>query len=308
MKRFSASVDRVRRAVDDTFALVLVPATLAALPWSVAFPILRTLANNSSSFRPEADVAWNVAREHVRHPAESAWKSNYRLTRWIERVDTYLALTRSTSWWGRHVDVSGAWPQPDRPCLFLTYHWGAGFWVFKLLREHGFDAYFVARRPQVADLGASRVALWYGRLRGWSLSRIGSLGPLYTGGSSERVRAVFAGGGCMVGMLDLPARNLQAAVRVTLLGEPAMLPAGLVDLAMRAQASVALFSCGFDPCTGRRRLSVECIESPSCMEEVLARYTRHLDERLRAAPECWMMWHEARAMFVDRQASAADVD
>ncbi|MEO7432548.1 MAG: hypothetical protein ABIR62_11050 [Dokdonella sp.] len=305
---FAALVDRTRRAAADTLGLIVMPALLALLPWAITFRLLRHLAVRTTSFRSEADAAWTVAREHVSHPAESAWKSNYRLTRWIERVDTYLALTRSTSWWNRHVDVSGSWPEPGRPFLFLTYHWGAGYWVFKLLKKQGFEAFFVARRPQVADLGASRIALWYGRLRGWILSRIGSLGPLYTGGSIELVREVFASGGCMVGMLDLPARNPQAAIRVTLLGEPVMLPAGLVDLAMRAQASVALFSCGFDPRNGRRQLSIKCIESPSGVEEVLTQYSRHLDERLRTAPECWMMWHEARAMFVEPKASSGEVD
>jgi hypothetical protein len=307
VKSFAVTLDRLRRGVADAFGLFVVPATLAALPWPIAFRLLRALSRRSTSFGVEADAAWNAARAYVEPATEARWKSNYKLTRWIERVDTYLTLLRSRAWWARHVDVCGEWPAKTEPCLFLTYHWGAGHWIWKFLQAEGLAAYFLARRPQVGDLGASRVALWYGRLRGWGLARIGSLGPLYTVGSVERMRGVFADGLNVVGMLDLPASDRQDARKVALIGEVARLPAGLVELARQVRTSVAIFSCGFDPHTGRRNLAIERMEASTIdVDEVLARYARHLDTRLRQASECWMMWHEAHAIFVERVDTPAD--
>ncbi len=301
VKGFIASaLDRARRAVLDAAGLFIVPAALSLLPWSITYRLLKQLAVRAPSFHAEAQVAWDVARAHLANPDERAWKMTYKLTRWIERVDTYLTLTRRTAWWLKRIDVVGEWPRADRPHLFLTYHWGAGNWVWKCLRANGFHAYFLARRPQVADLGASRVALWYGRLRSWEFSRIGSLGPLYTGGSTERMKQVFAGGSSLVGMLDLPSSaSHHEAKPVVLLGQAAALPSRLIDLAQASGATVGLFSCGFDHASGRRRLRVESLPDHASADLIMTRYAAHLDARLGEASACWMMWHEARAIFVD---------
>lgn len=291
--------DRVRRAVVDAVGLFVVPALLALLPWRITFRLLRHLAVRTRSFRTEADAAWSIARVFVEHPDERAFKATYKLTRWIERVDTYLTLWRSSRWWLARIDISGEWPERGKPCLFLTYHWGAGHWVWKCLDAAGFHAYFLARRPQVADMGMSRIALWYGRFRSWGFSRIGSLGPLFTGGSMDRMRHAFAHGKHVVGMLDLPPEGPRSARAAVLLGRQVMLPGRLIESWDETEIRFALIRCSFDPATGRRRLAIEALARTMRADEVFATYVKRLEECLRDAPALWMMWHEAPAIFID---------
>lgn len=295
---FGRQLDRLRRNLADLCGLFVLPFVAAALPWRLGYGLLGLLARRLATFRPEADAAWRVAHDYLPGADEHEWKRRYRLLRWVERADTYLTMIRSEAWWRRRIDVDGAWPAQGRACLLLTFHWGAGHWVWKCLRAHGLPAYFLARRPVVGDLGISRVALWYGALRAWGLSRIGGLGPLYTGGSSARIRAALAAGENVVGMLDLPAAAAQAPQAVDLLGCRARLPSRLVALANAEAAQVVVFSCGFDFASGRRRLGVEALPAELGEAAAVQRYADHLSARLREAPECWLMWHEAPAIFL----------
>ena len=289
---------RLRRNASDLIGLFVLPMLVAALPWPVGLALLRQVARCASTFRLEADAAWLVAREHAVASDEGDWKWRYRLIRWVERADTWLTLTRSTGWWRRHVDVTGDFPDADRGCLLLTFHWGAGNWVWKLLRERGIDAHFLARKPGASDLGMSRVALWYGRLRGWAFTHIGSLGPLYTGGSAVRIENAWQRGESVLAMLDLPVAATQPGCRVSVLGKPARLPSRLVQLAISHQVASVILSCGFDIVSGRRALRIEPASQSGDIEATLASYASHLDVCLRTQPEFWLMWHEAPTMFV----------
>ena len=269
----------------------------SVLPWSLGYALLKRLAQRSCDFVPEADAAWRGCCRVFEGVDEGDWKYRYRLLRWVERADTFLTLLRPGWWWLRQVDVDAQWPDPTRASLLLTHHWGAGHWIWRLLHARGLHAWFLARRPSVADLGAGRIALWYGALRGWGLRRIGSRGPLYTGGSAQRVRAAMAAGDSVVGMLDMPASAAQQPLPVMLLDRAAYLPSRLIDVARETCPNIAVFSCAFDFSNGRRHLRLRVLPDGLSSADVLAAYAQDLSARLADAPECWMMWHESGAIF-----------
>ncbi|MGA9342851.1 MAG: hypothetical protein WBV61_11060 [Rhodanobacteraceae bacterium] len=290
--------DRAKRNVVDLWALFALPVLIALLPWSLGFRILKQFARLEFVHRTSVENAWHVAQAHLPGVDETRWKRRFRLLRLVERVDTWLTLLRSARWWQTHTRIDGVWPPAQQPWVLLTYHWGAGWWVWMPLRAHGIHAHFVARRAQAVDLGASRVALAYGKLRNRALIRIGSLGPIFVGGGAERMIEALAANKSLVGMLDLPARAGQLAVRAPLLDGFVELPAGLARLAERNGIRVALFSCGLDFATGSRDLRIEPLPPGLPIDEVMARYVAHLDQRLREAPEAWQIWQEAGGMFV----------
>jgi lauroyl/myristoyl acyltransferase len=285
--------------MSDVVGLFLLPMLVAALPWTLGLRLLKWSARVSRTFRKEADAAWANAQVYAGISAEMEldWKWRYRLIRWVERADTWLTLTRSARWWRRRIHVIGDLPEESGGWLLLTFHWGAGNWIWKVLRERGIAAHFLARRPGVSDLGNSRVALWYAQLRGWAFARIGGLGPLYTGGSVGRVEAAWRSGESVVAMLDLPAGAVGLPSIVPLLGREAQLPSRLPQLAVAAHAPVCIFSCGLDLRSGRRTLRIESLARGSDMLAVVARYAAHLDRCLNEQPEYWLMWHEAPALF-----------
>ncbi|MGA9422674.1 MAG: hypothetical protein WBW61_09935 [Rhodanobacteraceae bacterium] len=289
--------DRVRRNASDAWSLFAFPLLVALLPWRVGFRLLRRIARGQGARLTGVESAWHAAQPFLPAADEQSWKHHFQLLRLVERVDTWLTLLRSERWWRRRIRVEGAWPPAGQPCVLLTYHWGAGHWVWMPLRGHGIDAYFVARRPQATDLGASRVALFYGRLRKRALVRIGSLGPLFVGGSAEHMSEALNAGRSLVGMLDLPVRAGQQAVRAPLLGGKAQFPTGLARVAERNGVRVALFSCGLDFTTGLRDLRIETLPLGTATAQVLERYAQHLDRRLRESPEAWHLWSQAAMMF-----------
>ncbi|MDR3387206.1 MAG: hypothetical protein P4L92_09155 [Rudaea sp.] len=291
---------RIDRFTTDALGLYLLPALAALLPWSLGFAWLRRCARSERLYREAADPAWVAARVHFPGSDEKSWKYRFRLLRLVDHADVYLTLLRGRRWRARNILVRGAWPDPGA-CVLLTYHWGTGNWIWPLLRERGFDAFFLARRAQGRSLGLTRLSHWFGRFRGWALRRIGSNGALFTGGSSGDVTAALRAGHCVVGMLDLPAQPQQSAAQLALLDGQVRFPVGLARLGAEAPAQIALFSFGLDFQTGRRDLCIESMPQNLTAAQVMERYAAHLDERLRAAPEAWQIWREAPSMFVPIQ-------
>ncbi|HEY0178628.1 MAG TPA: hypothetical protein VGC30_03220 [Dokdonella sp.] len=292
----------IRQWVGDALTLFLLPAFVAMLPYGLGFRLLKMLARRARAFRAEAATACAAASEHVDVVDAPTWQFRFRLLLWVERADVFLVLMRSDRWWRRHVAVTGQWPDAAGGHIFLTYHWGAGFWIMRFLRRGGFRPWFLVRRHEARDFGQTRLARWIGGLRGWVLSRTGSRGLIYTGRSSERIRELLSTGGSVLGMLDLPARPKQRVQSVSLLDAYARLPDGLARLAVDSNSRVTLISCGLDFERGLRELRIEPLPRSSAVE-ILRNYARHLDSRLRTSPESWIMWREACAIFENSQPS-----
>jgi hypothetical protein len=285
------------RALADALCLYVIPVTAALLPWRVGFALLKCLAHWTFLHRGSIDSLWAGAAPFSPGVDAEQWKYRARLLLLVEHTDTYLTLLRSDRWWRRHIAVHGEFPAADRANLLLTYHWGAGNWIWRVLRAHGIRAHFLARRPHGRSLGLTRLSLWYGRLRGWSLRRIGSAGVIFTGDSSGAIGQALADGSSVVGMLDIGVRGDQQAIAGSLLDRAARLPFGLVRIAERASAPVTFFSVGLDWTNGDRDLVIHALPAGTDAAGIMDAYIRHLDARLRSAPQAWQMWHEAPAIF-----------
>jgi hypothetical protein len=289
---------RLYRNIADTLSLFALPAFAARLPWPIAFRVLKLLAFTTPAFRFEANVAWREATAYVGDRDGGRWRRRFRLVRWVERVDAFLAVRRPAAWWLRQIDVHGDIDALTAPSLVLTCHWGAGAWIWTVLREHGIRARFLARRPDVRDFGRSRIAQRYAELRERALARAGCAGVIFLGDSSARMRAAWDVGESVLGMIDVPADPARRWARVSLLGREARLPSGLLHRAAASGVPTVIVTCGIDVVCGRRVLHVERIADGVAVDDAAALYATHLDARLREAPELWHLWHEARSMFV----------
>ena len=286
------------RALGDALCLYVVPVTAALLPWRAGFAWLKALAHWSFLHRDSIDSLWAGAADFFPEADERAWKYRARLLLLVENADTYLTVLRSDRWWRRHITLRGAVPSGAAATLFLTYHWGTGNWIWRVLRAHGVHAHFLAREPHGRSLGMSRLSRWYGALRARTLRRIGCAGVIFTGDSAAAIRTALAERRSVVGMLDLGARADQQTFDAMLLDRPARFPFGLARIAQDSATPTALFSVGLDWRTGQRDLAIEAFAPGATAAQIMARYVGHLDERLHAAPEAWQMWHEARTIFV----------
>jgi phosphatidylinositol dimannoside acyltransferase len=289
------------RAFADALCLYVIPASTALLPWRLGFAWLRVLARASFLHRDSVESLWAGAAPFFADADPRRWKYRARLLLLVEHTDTYLTLLRSDRWWRRHIAVHGEFPAADSANMLLTFHWGTGNWVWRLLRAHGIGAWFLARRPHGRSLGLSRLSHWYGQLRGWSLRRIGSAGVIFTGDSADAIRRALAEKSSVTGMLDVGARAGQQTVAGMLLDRQARLPFGLARIAQETGTAVTLFSVGLDWNSGDRDLAIEVIPAGTDAAGIMRAYIAHLDARLRGAPEAWQMWHEAPAIFAQER-------
>jgi hypothetical protein len=287
----------VGRGVADALCLYVIPLGAALLPWRAGFALLKLLSRWRFLHRDSIASLWAAAASYFPDADAREWQRRVRLLLLVEHTDTYLTVLRGDRWWRRHIAVRGAVPSGAQANLLLTYHWGTGNWIWPVLRAHGIGAHFLARRPHGRSLGLSRLSLWYGRLRGWSLRRIGSSGVIFTGDSSDAIRQALATGASVIGMLDIAARDGRPTFAGTLLGRRVCLPTGLARIAVDSAVPVTLFSLGLDWNTGARDLQLRALPPDASVDAVMHEYLQHLDERLRAAPEAWQMWHEAQAIF-----------
>jgi len=298
-------MSRLRRAAADFGMLFLLPATIALLPWRVGFALLKRLARSPRLLRAATDPAWEAARPYLGAADELDWKFRFRLLRLVDHADVYLALLRGRRWRARNLVAHGDWPAPGAGVL-LTFHWGAGWWIWPELGAHGIAAHFLARQPQGRSLGLTRVSHAFGRLREWAMHRSGGAGALFTGGSSAKIAEAFAQRHAVVGMLDLPPAAGQRALPVTVLGREARFPYGLLRLAAAANVPVTLFSVGLNVADGTRDMRIETLPAGLAPEAALARYAAHLDARLRDTPAYWQIWREAAALFTPAAGCAGD--
>lgn len=293
----------MRRALADLGTLYLLPGAVALLPWPIGFALLRRIARSESLYRLTVEPAWDAARSHFPDLDEREFKFRFRLLRLVDHADVYLTLLRGRRWRQRYIDVTGTWPD-TRPGLLLTYHWGSGNWIWPMLRERGVHAHFLARRAVGTALGHTRLSHAFGNFRAWALARIGSAGPLFTGGSASEITQAWRDGCSVVGMLDIAAQREQGGLDIELLDRPARFPQGLLALAKQAQVPVALFSFGLDFATGRRQLRLECLADGFSPADAMSRYAAHLDARLREQPAAWQVWREAPAIFAAEKDAA----
>lgn len=296
-----ATLARARRALADLLTLFVLPLGVALLPWAAGFRLLRWVARSESLYRIAVEPAWDAARRHMSGLDELEFKFRFRLLRLVDHADVYLTLLRGARWRRRHVTVSGDWP-PASACVFLTYHWGTGNWIWPMLRERGVHAHFLARRAAGRALGHTRLSHAFGRFRAWALARIGSAGPLFTGGSADEIARALREQRSVVGMLDLAAQHEQSAAVVTLLGRRAFFPQGLLALAQAADAPIVLFSFAVDFASGHRHLRIETLPAGLAPAQIMGRYAEHLDARLREEPAAWQIWREAPAIFAEKGA------
>jgi hypothetical protein len=288
---------RLGRAFADALCLYLIPFTTALLPWRLGFALLKQFARASFLHRDSVESLWAGAAPFFADADPRQWKYRTRLLLLVEHTDTYLTLLRSDRWWRTHIAVRGEFPAADRANMLLTFHWGTGNWIWRLLRAHGIRAWFLARRPLGRALGLSRLSHWYGQLRGWSLRRIGSAGVIFTGDSADAIRQALAEKSSVAGMLDIGGRAEQQTVAGTLLHRHVRLPFGLARIAQATGSAVTLFSVGLDWNNGDRDLAIEVIPAGTDAAGIMRAYIGHLDARLHGAPEAWQMWHEAPAIF-----------
>jgi hypothetical protein len=288
----------------DLFELVLLPGIAALIPWTLGYRLLRLAARTLRPFGPAVGAALQQAEQRGWVGDARHWKLVRTIVTLVDHADLYLARTRSDAWISRHVQVSGTWPAAGQPGLICTFHWGAGMWGLRHARASGLTAHALVAPLAGAHFEGRRILSWYARTRTGEVARSLGCPTLDISASLKPALRALRRGEQVVAAIDVPSDQVSASETVTLLGEPASMPRGLLRLAVDQGLPVTVYLTGLRVADGRRTLAIHQLgvydDLPLLMADVFA----FLEQAIRDDPPAWHFWGEAPRFFLPASGSA----
>ncbi len=285
--------------------LVALPGLAAILPWRWCMALYRRVARWERLYHREWTCALATARRYVPIADEAGFGRDFRLTRLVDLADLYLTWFRSRRrWLARHVAVRGAWPATGAH-VGVFFHAGPGFWGVHALRLAGHQSAVLAGHYTRRSMGGAFLGFWYGVARLKALQRASGRDLIFSPGTLRKATQVLAEGHWVIGTPDVPPENTRLGQPVVLFGRPAVLPAGLVEIARRAGVPVVIYDTQVDLATGRRTLTIGeplAADDPRLLQRIAERF----ESILREHPAAFSLWPFADAYFAAAAAIPTD--
>jgi lauroyl/myristoyl acyltransferase len=140
----------------------------------------------------------------------------------------------------------------------------------------------------------------YGTERLAEVERITGAPIAYRPGARETLLDALAHGTSVIGLIDVPPRLAPRGQRpVELLGRPASLPDGLLQLATDAGVPIVPCWVEVDFANGRRRVVIGEARAAAPFDAALAEIAATLDRLIRTSPAQWMFWRELNGWLCD---------
>jgi hypothetical protein len=292
--------------VRDAIECVLVPATIALLPFRAGLALARLASRLPFLYREyTAGFAEGAARLGYA-PDPAALLRRRRLYVLLDHVDLYWNRWRDDTWLFRHLDVEGEWPRDGRPFVAVFFHWGYGLTAMRHLGSSGYSARLVGR-PIAEDTLARRPwQLRYARARYAAAAQVGRGPVIFWGGARARIREALASpGSAVLGAVDVPPTETHSLTDVRLLGQPTRFTHGLVQLAMDMQVPIVVFSMGLSSDARRQVLRIDAPldVSAASLETLMQALADRLTQRVVADPAAWSLWAWLGAFFGRQRAT-----
>jgi hypothetical protein len=285
-------------ALHDAWQLSLAPGLPARLPWPRAWALWRHLAARPELYA-DAVAAAAVAAEYLPIADAAAFARDVRTTWLLDIADLHLSRRHGLDWWPNAVAVDGAWPR-EGAFVAVTFHYGTGLCICRSLRQAGHRSRFLSGRFEPHAFRGRPLLYRYGRRRLAEVERLGGAPVAYRPGVRQALLDTLARGVPVIGLIDVPPRLAPRGQHpVTLLGQPASLPDGLLVLARDAGVPIVPCWVEIDFATGRRRLVIGAARAPEPVASMLAALAADLDRLVRAQPAAWMFWQEWRDWLRD---------
>ena len=288
---------RLRIEWRDLLELVLLPGLAVVLPWALCFRIFRWLSRKPWLYREASEHALSQAAQRGWADKPDAWLAMRKLVTLVDHADYYLVRTRSMGWMKRHCDVSGAWPEPGKPALLCTFHWGAGMWSLPHMAASGLRVHALVATLNSAHFAGRSVLHWYAKARTRIVSRILGCNTLDVTASLRPVLRAYRQGDQVLALLDVPADQVSASQSITLHGMAAQVPRALVRLAVDQSIPLTLFLAGFRATDGRRFLKRMDFGVHPDVDGLFKAIFAELEQAMADNPAAWHFWGESERFF-----------
>ena len=279
---------------------VLLPLAFAILPmrFGMRRKLVTWVRGNPNIFRLESAAL--VGNIHSLLPDADALSAaaDLRFTRLTDYADLWVSLTRSDAWMTRHLQVEA----PENlatPALFVTFHYGGGWWLTRYLRTRGQRVSIVMRRGPDATSWSERVVLWFGLFRMRAIERVCGSPLIVTdwGGAARAVMKTWKTDASVLGLIDVPPPLVDRTASVPFFARTAHFPPSLIELATRKNLPIHAYIGQWDAETLQPQLKVLTMPSMR-MPEALAQVISVLETAIRTRPGAWHGWGDAPLYFV----------
>lgn len=300
----------LRRMADearDLLELVLLPGIAAVLPWRLCFRIFKLLSRLDFLYASECHPALRHADAlGWVHGDRRLWLRTRRLVTLVDHADFYLSQTRSDRWLARYVHVDGHWPEPEKPGVLCTFHWGAGMWALRHMGAGALRAHAIVA-PQVAEAFPGRtVKLLYSRARVRSVAMALRTDPIEPSHSPRQILRTLHQGEQIVAAVDVPSDTVAAIESIQFLGARAHVPRGLLRVAARAGIPVTVYFTRLGTDNGDRFLTIRPLPSRDDPAELMAEVFGFLERAIEVDPAAWHLWSVAPRFFDSTAPTVAD--
>lgn len=286
-------IKKVALEVKSLFEILFVGCVALLLPWSLSFRVLRW-STRFHLLRGEAtaDAVANMEAWLGEKPANA--ERLYNLHRLIDSADFFLTLKSSKGWMQRHLQVSRQdMPVADQEkgAIFITLHYGQGFWALKWLKDKGYQVgWLYAPPPKVAPLG-NKLFHWIGRKRVSQVEHLCGAVAIPTGGSIEKMRhRLLNEKKPVLVMPDAPLRSGQSKIKMHLLGRDICIPAGALSMAADEKLPVFIYSVVADITTGHRYMDIKGPFYNLETQDIIQHIQDHYNLVLSRDPTAWHAW------------------
>ena len=189
----------------------------------------------------------------------------------------------------------------QRRALFVTFHYGGGWWLTRYLRTLGLPISIVMQRGPDAANWSQRILLWFGTLRMKTIERVCGAPLIYTdwGHASRGARGVLKAwkdGTSVLALIDLPPPLVDRSAAVQFLGATAYFPPSLIELAHRQQRPIHVFIGQWNRDTLQPELKVVSLNASSAEASLQAAVTL-LEGAVQQRPGAWHGWGDVGLYF-----------
>lgn len=294
----SAMRARIQTELLDLVELVLLPGTVAILPWTWCFAFFKRAARWRWLYRSASEEALNQARLRGWSGANEAhWLWVRKMITLVDHADHYLGLWRSDVWMRRYVHVEGVWPQSGKAVLLVTLHWGAGYWGLRHAAANGLHPHALVASLE-SDVYQTRTVLaWYARSRNANVARTLGATTIDIAQQLKQVIRALRDGDALLGVIDVPADGAKASLDIELLGMQASVPRALLRLAVDQKIPVVLYTTGLNTSNGQRLLKITPLGVHTNVEELASLVFSELERLIAMDAPAWHFWGIAERFF-----------
>ncbi len=289
---------RLRIESRDAMELVVLPGLAAILPWSLCFSVFRGLAHLRWLYGEACDEALAQARSRGWAGAdEPRWLWTRRLVTLVDHADHYIGLWRGDAWMRRHMRVDGEWPTAGQGVLLITFHWGAGYWGLRHAAANGLQPHALVATLGSAAFQGRSVMSWYARARNANVARTLGSPNIDVALHLKKVIKALRDKHSLLGVMDVPADEVKAAMPIELLGMQASVPRGLMRLAVDHEVPIVLYITGLETRRGSRFLRIKRLGVYTSVESLSKTVFGELERLIEEDPPAWHFWAIAGRFF-----------